>query len=161
MTKLEHTKEPWVVLKSGPARFESDAYIPIAAGSGIIAYVVDARAGLPPEWKEIAACNARLIAEAPTLKQQLAECQNDLTLEKSSCRALQKMLRTCEGERDGLREACELGLRHFKPNEEQRAILGKHPKMLEVYDKVCRAFEAALTPKPETSDGAVAGEAKA
>ncbi len=86
----------------------------------------------------------RMTLERDALTKQLAECRAELELTRTELASALAEGDVLTAERDKLRTACELGLRHFTPTEQQRELLGEHPQVLEVYDKVCRAFKAAL-----------------
>jgi hypothetical protein len=92
------------------------------------------QAELDAALNQLAACRAARDELERDVSRKVTEVQNELA--------------KVEADRDRLREACKLGLRHFKPDDQQREIMARHPGMLEVSDTVCRAFEAALEPKP-------------
>ena len=134
----------------------NDAVIALAKRSEQIAACRDALASAHAEFGDLAAERDRL--------------ENDLTLEKSSCRVLQAKLRTTEAERDRLRAACKAMHQDavFLSGEttQKCALCGfvgdiTRTDLTNLHFADCSVpgAEAALDPKPETSDGA-AGEGK-
>ena len=77
-------------------------------------------------------------------EQEKAECRQASFEWHELCLIKDAEIARLKGARDALLAACELGLRHFKPNDGQRKVLQQHPELLAVYNKVCQAFEAAI-----------------
>jgi regulator of replication initiation timing len=85
-----------------------------------------------------------LLRENNELREQVAELIRQLGARQAQLDAMVESRHKLREQVKQLREACELGLRHFKPRPEQRQTLKPWPEMLAVYDQVCGVFEAAL-----------------
>jgi hypothetical protein len=158
---IEHTQEPWFANTkhhriAAPLFLEDQQkQIWIESASGALIACVN-------NWNDAdkeAAANGTLIAEAPTLKRQLAECRAELEVTMRICERAQAERATlrkhcqyaayaeCREERDG-----------WKRVVEKTAAVLAHPLSADEIGPALRNIEtfckAALSPTPETSDGA-------